>query len=89
VKSQVRLAERQITQLKQEKLFLETEFETRASQQQLKAFNDVDFGYQAPPWANIWKASASWPLLASRVRPMRPIRSAWLRPMRSTLRCAQ
>lgn len=48
VKSQVRLAERQIAQLKQEKLFLETEFETRASQQQLKAFNDVDFGYQAP-----------------------------------------
>lgn len=48
VKSQVRLAERQITQLKQEKLFLETEFETRASQQQLKAFNDVDFGYSAP-----------------------------------------
>lgn len=48
VKSQVRLAERQITQLKQEKVFLETEFETRASQQQLKAFNDVDFGYQAP-----------------------------------------
>lgn len=48
VKSQVRLAERQIAQLKQEKLFLETEFETRASQQQLKAFNDVDFGYSAP-----------------------------------------
>lgn len=48
VKSQVRLAERQIAQLKQEKIFLETEFETRASQQQLKAFNDVDFGYSAP-----------------------------------------
>lgn len=48
VKSQVRLAERQIVSLKQEKMFLETEFETRASQQQLEAFNDVDFGYQAP-----------------------------------------
>ena len=43
VKSQVRLAERQIVSLKQEKMFLETEFETRASQQQLEAFNDVDF----------------------------------------------
>ena len=48
VKSEVRLAERRIVALKQEKLFLETEFETRANQQQLKAFNDVDFGYEAP-----------------------------------------
>ena len=48
VKSQVRLTERHITALRQEKLFLETEFETRANQQQLKAFNDVDFGYEAP-----------------------------------------
>jgi len=48
VKSQVRLADRQIVQLKQEKLFLETEFETRANQQQLRSLNDVEFGYQAP-----------------------------------------
>lgn len=48
VKSQVRLSERQIVALKREKLFLETEFETRANQQQLKALNDVEFGYQAP-----------------------------------------
>ena len=48
VKSDVRLAERQIVMLKQEKLFLETEFETRANQQQLTAFNNVDFGYEAP-----------------------------------------
>ncbi|RVU07616.1 hypothetical protein EOE18_00565 [Novosphingobium umbonatum] len=48
VKSQVHLADREIARLKQEKLFLETEFETRASQQQLQAFNQVDFGYQAP-----------------------------------------
>ncbi len=48
VKSQVRLTERQIVSIKQEKLFLETEFETRANQQQLTAFNDVDFGYKAP-----------------------------------------
>ncbi|MFO1254439.1 MAG: hypothetical protein U1E37_02070 [Sphingomonadaceae bacterium] len=48
VKSQVRLAERQIVAVKQQKLFLETEFEARANQQQLKSLNDVEFGYAAP-----------------------------------------
>jgi len=48
VKSQVRLAERQIVALKKEKLFLETEFEARASQQQLRNLNAVEFGYEAP-----------------------------------------
>ncbi len=48
VKSQVRLTERQIVAARQEKLLLETEFETRANQQQLRSLNDVEFGYQAP-----------------------------------------
>ncbi|MDR2857854.1 MAG: hypothetical protein LBV50_08395 [Novosphingobium sp.] len=48
IKSQVRLAERQIVAVKQEKIALETEFETRGSQQQLRALNDVEFGYEAP-----------------------------------------
>ena len=48
IKSQVRLAERQIVALKHEKLALETEFETRSNQQQLRAVNDVEFGYEAP-----------------------------------------
>jgi hypothetical protein len=48
VKSQVRLTERKIVAVKQHKLFLETEFEARASQQQLKSLNDVEFGYSAP-----------------------------------------
>jgi len=48
VKGQVRLAERQIVSLQREKTFLETEFLTRANQQQLKSLNDVEFGYQAP-----------------------------------------
>ncbi len=48
VKGQVRLAERQIVSLKREKIFLETEFETRANQQQLRALNSVEFGYVAP-----------------------------------------
>ena len=48
VKSQVRLAERHIVAMKQEQMFLETEFETRASQQQLRSWNEVEFGYRAP-----------------------------------------
>ena len=48
VKSQVRLTERQIVAVRQDKLLLETEFETRANQQQLRSLNDVEFGYQAP-----------------------------------------
>ena len=48
VKSQVRLAEREIVALEREKLLLETEFESRASQQQLALWNAVEFGYQAP-----------------------------------------
>ena len=48
VKSDVRLAERRIVSLERQKLLLETEFETRSNQQQLAAWNNVDFGYQAP-----------------------------------------
>jgi hypothetical protein len=48
LKSEVRLAERQIVSLRREKMFFETEFETRANQQQLRALNAVDFGYSAP-----------------------------------------
>lgn len=48
LKSKVRQAELQIVSLKHEKVYLETEFETRANQQQLEAWNDVDFGYIAP-----------------------------------------
>lgn len=47
-KSEVRLAERQIVSLKRQKLSLETEFLTRANQQQLRNLNDVEFGYEAP-----------------------------------------
>ncbi|MEO0033588.1 MAG: hypothetical protein RIS94_3346 [Pseudomonadota bacterium] len=48
LRSQVHHAEMKIVALKQEKMYLETEFETRANQQQLKAWNDVEFGYVAP-----------------------------------------
>lgn len=48
VKSEVRLAERRIMALEAEKAMLETEFQTRASQQQLANWNEVEFGYRAP-----------------------------------------
>ena len=48
VKSEVLLAERQILALERETMLLETEFETRASQRQLAAWNAVEFGYEAP-----------------------------------------
>ncbi|EDL48677.1 hypothetical protein [Erythrobacter sp. SD-21] len=48
VKSDVRLIERQIIAAERSKLMLETEFQTRASQQQLAAWNQVEFGYNAP-----------------------------------------
>ena len=48
VTSDVIRSERQIVALEQEKLLLQTEFETRASQLQLAAWNRVDFGYVAP-----------------------------------------
>jgi hypothetical protein len=48
VKSEVRLAERQIVALQEEKVLLETEFQTRANQRQLATWNEVEFGYSAP-----------------------------------------
>ncbi len=48
VKSQVRLAERQIVALEQDKLLYETEFQTLANQRQLADWNQIEFGYGAP-----------------------------------------
>jgi hypothetical protein len=48
VRSEVVRAERQIVALEEQKLLLETEFETRSNQLQLAAWNQVDFGYTAP-----------------------------------------
>ena len=48
IKSEVRLAERRIVSLEREKLRLETEFQSRASQRQLAEWNAVEFGYVAP-----------------------------------------
>ncbi|HSQ94605.1 MAG TPA: hypothetical protein VLM18_00715 [Croceibacterium sp.] len=48
VRSEVVRSERQIVALEDEKTLLETEFETRASQEQLASWNRVEFGYSAP-----------------------------------------
>ena len=48
VKSEVRLAERQIIALERQTMMLEVEFQTRASQRQLSQWNAVEFGYVAP-----------------------------------------
>ena len=48
VKSEVVRAERLIVDMEREKLALETEFETRANQQQLADWNAIEFGYASP-----------------------------------------
>jgi hypothetical protein len=48
VKSQVAGNEKRIVYLQRDIEFLETEFQTRSNQQQLKTLNDVEFGYEAP-----------------------------------------
>ncbi len=48
VKSQVAGDEKRIVYLQRDIEFLETEFQTRSNQQQLKTLNDVEFGYEAP-----------------------------------------
>ena len=48
VQSEVIAAERQIVALVERRILLETEFETRASQERLAMLNRVEFGYVAP-----------------------------------------
>lgn len=48
VKTEVRLAEKAIVALEERKMHLETEFQTRANQTRLAAWNAVDFGYVPP-----------------------------------------
>ncbi len=69
IKSEVRLAERRIVSLEREKLRLETEFESRASQRQLAEWNAVEFGYVAPRAGQFLASEAE---LASLGVPRRP-----------------
>ncbi|WP_292938301.1 MULTISPECIES: hypothetical protein [unclassified Novosphingobium] len=76
LRSQIHRAEARIVALKQDKLYLETEFETRANQQQLKIWNDVEFGYAAPNASQYLEgerelASLSVPTTANAPEPIR------------------
>lgn len=81
IKSEVRLAERRIVQLEREKLRLETEFESRASQRQLAEWNAVEFGYVTPRAGQFLSsetqlASLGTPLHADAPQPIRIARAA-------------
>ncbi|MDP3550712.1 MAG: hypothetical protein Q8R81_09970 [Novosphingobium sp.] len=76
LRSQIHQTESRIVALKQEKLYLETEFETRSNQQQLKVWNDVEFGYAAPGAGQYLEgerqlAALSVPTLADAPAPIR------------------
>lgn len=80
VKSDVIRAERQIIALTQENMRLETEFETRANQQQLANWNAVDFGYSAPRAEQYLEnerqlASLSQPVMPDAPSPIRVARA--------------
>jgi hypothetical protein len=69
LRSQVHQSQARIIALKQETMYLETEFETRANQQQLKAWNDVEFGYTAPTAAQYLDNERQ---LAAYAKPVEP-----------------
>lgn len=77
VTSEVVRAERQIVALEQQKLLLETEFETRSNLLQLATWNRVDFGYTAPNAAQFLDNERQLATLGSPRGPARPNRSGW------------
>ncbi len=48
LRSKVRITEAEIIKIKRETNYYETEFETLANQQHLRAWNDLEFGFSAP-----------------------------------------
>ena len=83
VKSEVRLVERQIIAAEHSKLMLETEFQTRASQHQLAAWNQVEFGYSAPRADQYIEQERQLAALGTPrgINAPQPIRVAMLRPV--------
>ncbi len=82
IKSEVRLAERRIVSLEREKLRLETEFQSRASQRQLAEWNAVEFGYVAPKSGQFLESEAELAALGTppRLDAPQPIRVARAAP---------
>ena len=81
IKSEVRLAERRIVSLERQRMLLETEFESRASQRQLAEWNAVEFGYVAPRADQFLDderqlANLGTPLRADAPQPVRIARAA-------------
>lgn len=72
LKSEVRLAERRLVALKRETIYLETEYETRSNQQQLAAWNAVDFGYAAPGPGQYFENERQLALLGKPAAPDAP-----------------
>lgn len=85
VKSDVRLAERAIIAAEQERLMLETEFQTRASQHQLSDWNAVEFGYGAPRADQYLESETQLAVLGSPrgIGAPSPVRVALNRPERT------
>lgn len=85
VKSEVLLAERKIIALESERMMLETEFQTRASQRQLSDWNTIEFGYQAPRADQFLEnerqlASLGSPEIPGAPTPIRVVRTAKVDP---------
>jgi hypothetical protein len=72
LRSQVHQSELRIVALKQDTMYLETEFETRANQQQLKTWNDVEFGYVAPTASQYLETERQLVAYAKPVEPDAP-----------------
>ena len=76
VKSQVHATEVRIVAAQRSIDFLQTEFQTRANQQQLRTINDLEFGYKAPGAGQYVEGERSWPHWEQRRDRARPARSA-------------
>lgn len=83
VKSEVRLAERQIIAIEKQMLILEVEFETRASQRQLSDWNRIEFGFVAPGPGQVMDGRRQLAALGSGIGPNAPspIRVAMAQPV--------
>ena len=83
VKSEVRLAERQIIAIEKQMLILEVEFETRASQRQLSDWNRIEFGFVAPGPGQVMDGRRQLAALGSGIGPNAPspIRVAMAKPV--------
>lgn len=83
IKSDVRLAERKIIAMERQKMLLETEFQSRASQRQLAEWNAVEFGYVAPRADQFLDSERQLAMLGAPRRPdaPQPIRVARAEPV--------